>query len=95
LKSREARATGQAQPPSGSISSDAQHVAAVNEGAAKPSTASSNDNVDPTDQSHRDRVQNFESAAQAVGSKMSSQPEHVTKEEADLLHSREHVSTQS
>ncbi|KXT18957.1 hypothetical protein AC579_8707 [Pseudocercospora musae] len=33
LKSREARATGQAQPPSDSLSADAQRLASANEGA--------------------------------------------------------------
>lgn len=85
--------TGQAQPPSGSISSDAQHIAAVNEGAVNSSSSSENANT--VDQSHRDRVQNFEQAAQAVAPKMADNPEQVTKEEADMLHSREHVSNYS
>ncbi|EMC93141.1 hypothetical protein BAUCODRAFT_36812 [Baudoinia panamericana UAMH 10762] len=91
LKSREARVLGQGQPPAGSISSDAQKLAAVNEGATKQSTASgaTATGTDPADQSARDRLQNFDQATQHVGSKMSQNPEQVTKEEADLLHSRE------
>jgi len=83
---------GQAQPPSGSISSDAQHAAAVNEGATKQSTGTTGGNANPTSQSQQDRVENFEQAAQAVGSKMANDPQSVTKEEGDLLHSREQVS---
>ncbi|KAL8670621.1 MAG: hypothetical protein Q9168_004852 [Polycauliona sp. 1 TL-2023] len=93
----ETRAQGQ-QPPSGSISSAAQHQAAVNEGATGPNTngtttGSSGINgasVDPTSQSELDRQANFQQAASEVGGKLVNEPGNVTKEEADLLHSREH-----
>lgn len=88
MKSREARATGQAQPPSGSLSSEAQHVAAVNEGATK-NTGTSNADIPPAVQSAMDKEANFQQAADQVGSKLASNPGSVTKEEADLLHSRE------
>ncbi|KAL8860894.1 MAG: hypothetical protein Q9178_002649 [Gyalolechia marmorata] len=85
------------QPPSGSISSQAQHQAAVNEGATASirtgnTTASNRTNgapVDPTVQSQMDRQANFEDAASKVGGKLVNEPGNVTKEEADLLHSRE------
>ncbi|KAK5174106.1 uncharacterized protein LTR77_001186 [Saxophila tyrrhenica] len=86
LKSREARAMGQGQPPSDSISADAQRLAAVNEGDAK---MPSKGQMDPATQSAADRVENLESAAEQVAPKMANDPEHVTKDEADLLHSRE------
>ena len=86
LKSREARATGQAQPPPESVSAAAQRLAAVNEGATKPPTKG---DADPSTQSAVDRVENFEQVGQDVAAKMASNPEHVTKEEANLLHSRE------
>ncbi|KAK4545670.1 hypothetical protein LTR36_002623 [Oleoguttula mirabilis] len=86
IKSREARALGKAQPPAGSISADAPHLAARNEGAIKSSTNSA---ADPAQQSHQDRVANFEEASEQVGNKMAQEPAHVTKEDGDLLHSRE------
>ena len=86
LKSREARATGQAQPPSDSISAEAQRLAAVNEGATKPPTGGQ---TNPTTQSTMDRVENFEQVASSVAEKAQTAPEQVTKEEADLVHSRE------
>lgn len=88
LKSREARAMGQAQPPSDSVSADAQRVAAANEGATK-STTDPKANMAPSTQSTVDRKENFEDVAVNIGHKMKSDPRSVTKEEADLLHSRE------
>ncbi|KAL8994750.1 MAG: hypothetical protein Q9169_005360 [Polycauliona sp. 2 TL-2023] len=93
----ETRLQGQ-QPPSGSISSTAQHQAAVNEGATGPNTSGTTNgvsgingaSVDRTTQSQLDRQANFEEAASEVGSKLVNEPGNVTKEEADLLHSREH-----
>lgn len=89
LKSREARATGQAQPPKGSLSSEAQHIAAVNEGAAKSTGPAAGGDVPPAVQSALDREANFQDAANQVGSKLASNPASVTKEEADMMHSRE------
>ncbi|KAL8916232.1 MAG: hypothetical protein Q9208_008630 [Pyrenodesmia sp. 3 TL-2023] len=82
----ETRALGQ-QPQSGSLSSQAQHQAAVNEGAT--STSQTAPPVDPTVQSQLDRQANFEDAASKVGGKLVNEPGNVTKEDADLLHSRE------
>ena len=96
---------GQGQPPSDSISADAQRLAAVNEGDAKmPSKGAS----DPATQSAIDRTENLQDAAENIAPKMvcahcmdfpilsqqltsrqANAPETVTKEEADLLHSRE------
>jgi hypothetical protein len=62
-------------------------VAAVNEGATKlPNQA----DMDPAVQSAVDRKENFEQVAAEVAPKMATNPEKVTHEEADLLHSREH-----
>ncbi|KAL8766558.1 MAG: hypothetical protein Q9209_006701 [Squamulea sp. 1 TL-2023] len=82
------------QPPSGSISSQAQHQAAVNEGATATTTTSGSTRtnaapVDPNVQSQLDRQANYEDAASKVGGKLVNEPGNVTKEEADLLHSRE------
>lgn len=91
----ESRALGGQQPQSGSLSSQAQHEAAVNEGATSTSrngTMSTSGNagpVDPTVQSQLDRQANFDDAASKVGSKLMNEPGNVTKDEADLLHSRE------
>nr|POF26077.1 hypothetical protein CFP56_22225 [Quercus suber] len=87
LKSREARAIGQGQPPADSISADAQRLASANEGATKAPATKRRD--DPASQSTADRVHNFEAVADRVASKMANQPEAVTKEDGDLLHSRE------
>lgn len=87
LKSREARVAGTGQPPAGSISADAQRLAAENEGASKSS--STDGPVDPTTQSAADRATNFESVAEGVTSKMAIAPETVTTEDANLAHSRE------
>lgn len=89
IKSREARVLGQANPPADSISADAQHLAAVNEGATKSTTANGTSSVNPVDQSARDRLNNFQHATEQVAPKMAQAPEHVTKEDADMLHSRE------
>lgn len=70
------------------MSADAQRLAAANEGATKNA-------IDPKGklsaemQSAIDRKENFEDAAVGVGQKMKNHPTHVTKDEADLLHSRE------
>lgn len=82
----ETRALGQ-QPPSGSLSSQAQHEAAVNEGATTATRTAAP--VDPTVRSQLDRQANFEDAASKVGGKLVNEPGNVTTEEADLLHSRE------
>lgn len=49
----------------------------------------SNGQVDPTTQSHMDREANLQDAEQKVVPKMENDPEHVTKDEANLLRSRE------
>lgn len=87
LKSREARATGQGQPPADSISAEAQRLASVNEGNTRVKNAS---NMNPAEQSAADRIENFEAAAEQVAPKLANDPRTVTKDDADLLHSREH-----
>lgn len=87
LKSREARATGQSQPPSDSISAEAQRLAAENEGAVKSSSSPTTD--PPVEQSAEDRIKNFESTAQDLAAKIERDPEGVTKEDAGVMHSRE------
>ena len=54
---------GQAQPPSDSVSADAQRLAAVNEGDAK---LPSKGEMDPATQSATDRVENFQQVAEDV-----------------------------
>jgi len=81
LKSREARLTGQAQPPAGSISSDAQSLAAENEGATRGTkNADGAGGSNPAAQSAQDRQHNFEQTASEVGSKMQNAPGSVTQE---------------
>ncbi|KAL9596699.1 MAG: hypothetical protein Q9219_005610 [cf. Caloplaca sp. 3 TL-2023] len=90
----EARALGGQQPGSGSMTAEAQHQAAVNQGATSTTSSTSTTadvgSTDPTLQSQMDRQANFEDAATKVGSKLTNDPDNITKEDADLLHSREH-----
>ena len=48
-----------------------------------------NANLSPAEQSQLDRNANYEEAADKVGTKMATDPGSVTKEDGDLLHSRE------
>lgn len=82
LKSREARATGQAQPPKDSVSADAQRLAAANEKGTAPKAGPLN----PAEQSHLTKERNLEQAVNQVGSK---DPSQITQDDANLLHSRE------
>jgi len=87
LKSREARVINQGQPPKDSISSDAQRLASQNEGAT--SSSAPKGPSDPVAQSTADRVANFEKEAENIVTKMATNPQAVTQEDADLAHSRE------
>ncbi|KAL8680650.1 MAG: hypothetical protein Q9186_003188 [Xanthomendoza sp. 1 TL-2023] len=90
----ESRALGGQQPGSGSISSQAQHKVAVNEGATTSTggNLSPQTNATPVDskaQSQMHRQANYEDAASQVGDKLANDPSNITKSEADTLHSRE------
>ncbi|KAI4162036.1 MAG: hypothetical protein LQ342_004348 [Letrouitia transgressa] len=87
LQRRQARAFGGDQTAPESLIAQVQHEAAVNEGATSGGTA--NRQLDPQTQSQMGRQANFQDAAAKVGSKLVNEPSNVTKEEADLLHSRE------
>lgn len=92
LHSREARVMG--GPSKGDLASQAQSVAAANEQGAtvQTNTAQSNganSNLTPAQQSQLDREANYVEAADQVGTKLATEPEKVTKEDGDLLHSRE------
>ena len=90
LHSREARASGQRQPPKDSLTSTAQSVAAANErGDTVKATTTPGSDVTPAEQSQLDKEANYAQAADEVGSKMANEPGNVTKEDGDLLHSRE------
>ena len=92
LHSREARVMG--GPTKGDLASQAQSVAAANE---KGATVQSNSTqgggaqaeLTPAEQSQLDREANYAEAAEKIGSKLATEPESVTKEDGDLLHSRE------
>lgn len=60
-------------------------IAAPAPGATTTTTAP----LDPAQQSRLAKEQNFQQAASDIGSKMVNNPDHVTKADADLLHSRE------
>ena len=61
--------------------------ATVQTNRAQGSGASAN--LPAAEQSQLDREANYVEAANKVGQKMATEPEKVTKEEGDLLHSRE------
>ena len=84
LKSREARATGQAQPPKDSVSADAQRLAAANEQGAAPKAKTGP--LSPAEQSHLTKERNLEQTVNEVASK---DPSQITQDDANLLHSRE------
>ena len=68
--------------------------AAANEQGAtvqtnRPQGSGATANLTPAEQSQLDREANFEEAADKVGTKLTNEPGSVTKEEGDLLHSRE------
>ena len=86
LHSRESRAMGGQQPLRGSLASQAQSVAAANE---KGDTVQTNTPLNPAEQSRLDREANYMQQADKVGSKLATNPESVTKEDADKMHSRE------
>lgn len=88
LHSREHRAFGATEK--GGIASQAQSLAAENAGNKKTSSTNGGTALTPEQQSQQDREANFAQAADQVGSKMETDPKSVTKEDADLLHSREH-----
>jgi hypothetical protein len=85
LKSREARATGQAQPPKDSVSAEAQRLAAANERGTTPKTGQTG-SLNPTEQSNLTKERNLEEAINEIGSK---DPSQITQDDANLLHSRE------
>ena len=92
LHSREARVQG--GPTKGDLASQAQSVAAANEQGATVQTnptqgSGATANLTPAEQSQLDREANFVEAADKVGTKLATEPGNVTKEEGDLLHSRE------
>lgn len=93
LHSREVRAHGASEK--GGLASQAQRQAAENMGATKGTgsggpAARAAAQMSPEMQSQLDREANLaEVADQIVGGKMQRDPGSVTKEDADLLHSRE------
>lgn len=67
-----------------------QRNAESTNGQGAPSQSRATDNsTNPTQQSQADREANFVEAADKVGSKMATDPASVTKEDGDMLHSRE------
>ena len=89
IHSRESRALGGQQPLSSSVTSQAQHIAAMNEQGASVVRQNNTGEAEPTVQSQLDRQKNYEDAAKMVKQKMEQDPAAVTKEDGDLMHSRE------
>lgn len=87
LHSRESRAMGGQQPPKGSLASQAQSVAAANEGSDTVQTNAAP--LTPGEQSQLDREANYVQQADKVASKLANDPSSLTKEDADKMHSRE------
>ena len=90
LHSRETKAFGATEK--GGLASQAQSLASENTGDKTSSTGlpSGGANLTPEQQSQLDREANYVEAADKVGNKLQSDPAAVTKEDGDLLHSREH-----
>ena len=92
LHSREGRVQG--GPAKGDLAAQAQSVAAANEQGATVQTnrtqsTGTNANLNPAQQSQMDREANFEEAADKIGAKLATEPGSVTKEDGNLLRSRE------
>ncbi|KAL9076073.1 MAG: hypothetical protein Q9161_001120 [Pseudevernia consocians] len=92
LHSREARVKG--GPTKGDIASQAQSVSAANERGdtvqTNPAQRSGvNANLTPADQSQLAREANYVEATDKIRTKLATEPKSVTKEDGDLLHSRE------
>lgn len=92
LHSREARVMG--GPTKGDLASQAQSVAAANEKGTTVRTdptqgSGVNADLTPAEQSQLDREANYVEAADKIGAKLATEPGSVTKEDGDLLHSRE------
>lgn len=96
LHSLEARAHGHTEP--GGLTAKAQSVATRRERTASLSDASNGQStankgqgqgISPQEQSHRDREANLRKVEFALRDKVEHDPDHVTKEDAALLVSRE------
>ena len=88
LDSRTSRATDGKRPTRGSMAAQAQSLAAGNERGATAQSDSAAP-TDPATQSQLDRVANYAEHADKVSSKLASNPESITKEDADKMHSKE------
>ena len=88
---------GQSQPPKGSVSAEAQSLAAANEAGTSSKYASAAGGggggaaaqIDPATQSQLDREANFVETADKIQNKLATEPESVTQEDAHAMHSRE------
>ncbi len=89
LHSRESRALGGQQPRSGSLASQAQSLASKNEQGASSTGQTTTGPTDPTVQSQLDRQKNYDEAANVVAQKMEQDPAALTKEDSEMMHSRE------
>ena len=88
LHSRETKAFGTTEK--GGLASQAQSLASENTGDKKSTSSTTGQGLTSEQQSQLDREANYIEAADKVGTKMASDPASVTKEDGDLLHSREH-----
>ena len=84
MHSRETKAFGSTEK--GGLASQAQSQAAQNAG---DTAGGVNPNITAGEQSQMDREANLDEAADIVGTKLATEPENVTKEDGDLMHSRE------
>ena len=97
LHSREVRAHGISEK--GGLASQAQSQAAENMGATKRANSDTGAGTaafqtsSPATQSQNEREANLAEAAEQIGGKMQTDPDSVTKEDGDLLHSRETKAT--
>jgi hypothetical protein len=93
LHSLEARAHGHTEK--GGLTAHAQSVAAKRErksslsDASNSQATSNNQGISPEERSHRDKEANLRKVEFALRPKIENEPEHVSKEDASLLVSRE------
>jgi hypothetical protein len=76
------------RPPAGSLSSQAQSLAASKEEGTNSKYPENG--LGPDSQSQLDREANYVEAADKIGSKIANDPESVTREDAAYVQSREH-----
>lgn len=87
LNARKATESSSATTTTSSLESEGERVPPINGQVA--STSQTTPTSSPQQQSQLDRQMNYQDAAHAVKEKMQTDPVAVSKEDGDMLHSRE------